>query len=68
MTRLGANTVPFDGFDFRTAMAHIKWAGHDGAWVSAINGMCGRLCLDNGRVQAPGERQPPMVGSLAGHE
>ncbi len=52
MFSLGVNTVLFGGFDFRTAMEHIKWAGYDGAEISAIKGMCEHLCLDNWRAQA----------------
>ena len=52
MIKLGVNTVLFGGYDFRTAMEHIKWAGYDGAEISAIQGMCEHLCLDNWRSQA----------------
>jgi sugar phosphate isomerase/epimerase len=52
MIKLGVNTVLFGGFDFRTAMEHIKWAGYDGAEISAIKGMCEHLCLDNWQAQA----------------
>lgn len=52
MIRLGVNTVLFGGFDLRTAMQHIKWAGYDGAEVSAIKGMCEHLNLDDWRGQA----------------
>ncbi len=52
MIKLGVNTVLFGGYDFRTAMEHIKWAGYDGAEISAIQGMCEHLCLDNWRAQA----------------
>lgn len=46
MIKLGVNTVLFGGFDFRTAMEHIKWAGYDAVEISAIKGMCEHLCLD----------------------
>lgn len=46
MIRLGVNTVLFGGFDLRTAMQHIKWAGYDAAELSAIQGMCEHLNLD----------------------
>jgi sugar phosphate isomerase/epimerase len=52
MIQLGVNTVLFGGFDYRTAMEHIKWAGYDGAEISAIKGMCEHLCLDNWKAQA----------------
>ncbi len=52
MIKLGVNTVLFGGFDFRTAMEHIKWAGYDGVEISAIKGMCEHLCLDDWRAQA----------------
>jgi sugar phosphate isomerase/epimerase len=50
--KLGVNTVLFGGFDLRTAMQHIKWAGYDAAEVSAIKGMCEHLNLDEWRKQA----------------
>jgi len=53
MIRLGVNTVLFCGYDFRTAMEHIKRAGYDGAEISAIQGMCEHLCLDRWRQDAP---------------
>ncbi len=52
MIKLGANTVLFAGFDLRTAMQHLKWAGFDGAEISAIKGMCEHLDLDNWKSQA----------------
>ncbi|MBI5095994.1 MAG: sugar phosphate isomerase/epimerase [Candidatus Hydrogenedentes bacterium] len=52
MIKLGVNTVLFGGFDFRTAMEHIKWAGYDAAEVSAIKGMCEHLCLDTWKRDA----------------
>lgn len=52
MVKLGVNTVLFGKHDFRTAMQHIKWAGYDGAEISALKGMCEHLCLDRWREQA----------------
>jgi sugar phosphate isomerase/epimerase len=52
MIKLGANTVLFGAYDFRTAMQHLKWAGCDGAEISAIKGMCEHLCLDDWKNQA----------------
>lgn len=50
--QLGVNTVLFGGFDLRTALQHIKWAGYDAAEISAIKGMCEHLCLDTWRQGA----------------
>ena len=52
MIQLGVNTVLFGKHDFRTAMEHIKWAGFDGAEISAIKGMCEQLCLDSWKQDA----------------
>lgn len=52
MIKLGVNTVLFQGFDLRTALEHIKWAGFDAAEISAIKGMCEHLELDRWRSQA----------------
>lgn len=52
MIKLGVNTVLFGGYDFRTAMEHIKWAGYDAAEISAIKGMCEHLCLDTWKKDA----------------
>lgn len=52
MIKLGVNTVLFGKHDFRTAMQHIKWAGYDGAEISALKGMCEHLCLDRWKAQA----------------
>jgi len=52
MIKLGVNTVLFGKHDFRTAMDHIKWAGFDGAEISALKGMCEHLCLDDWKNQA----------------
>ncbi len=51
MIKLGVNTVLFQGFDLRTALEHIKWAGFDAAEISAIKGMCEHLELDRWRSQ-----------------
>ena len=52
MIKLGVNTVLFACTDVRTALEHIKWAGFDGAEISAIKGMCEHLDLDNWKAQA----------------
>jgi sugar phosphate isomerase/epimerase len=52
MIKLGVNTVLFGGFDLRTALQHIKWAGYDAAEISAIKGMCEHLNLDEWKSQA----------------
>lgn len=52
MIKLGANTVLFAGYDLDTALKHIAWAGYDGAELSAIEGMCEHLELDNWKAQA----------------
>jgi sugar phosphate isomerase/epimerase len=51
MIKLGANTVLFAGYDLDTALKHIAWAGYDGAELSAIQGMCEHLELDNWKSQ-----------------
>jgi sugar phosphate isomerase/epimerase len=51
MIKLGANTVLFAGYDLDTALKHISWAGYDGAELSAIQGMCEHLVLDNWKSQ-----------------
>jgi sugar phosphate isomerase/epimerase len=52
MVKVGVNTVLFGKYDFRTAMKHVKWAGYDGAEISAIKGMCEHLCLDSWKKDA----------------
>jgi len=52
MMKLGVNTVLFGGFDLRTALQHIKWAGYAAAEISAIKGMCEHLCLDTWKRDA----------------
>ncbi len=46
MINLGVNTVLFAGFDLEIAMEQIAWAGYDGVELSAIQGMCEHLDLD----------------------
>jgi sugar phosphate isomerase/epimerase len=50
--KLGVNSVLFGGFDFATAAKYIKAAGYDGVEISAIQGMCEHLELDNWKAQA----------------
>ena len=52
MITLGVNTVLFAGYDLKTALQHIAWAGYDGAELSAIKGMCEHLVLDEWESQA----------------
>ena len=52
MIKLGANTVLFAGFDLETAFKHIHLAGYDGVELSAIQGMCEHLELDDWQTQA----------------
>ena len=52
MITLGANTVLFAGYDVDTALRHISLAGYEGAELSAIQGMCEHLVLDDWRSQA----------------
>lgn len=52
MIKLGVNSVLFAGFDFATAAKTIKTAGYDGVEISAIQGMCEHLELDNWKAQA----------------
>jgi len=47
MIKLGVNTVLFQQQDVATAMRHIAWAGYDGVEISAIQGMCEHLRLDD---------------------
>lgn len=56
MIKLGVNTVLFAGYDLRTALQHIKWAGYDAAEISAIQGMCEHLNLDTWKQDAAGIR------------
>jgi sugar phosphate isomerase/epimerase len=52
MIQLGVNSVLFGGYDFETAVKHIKLAGYDGLEISAIKGMCEHLDLDRWGQQA----------------
>ena len=55
MIKLGVNTVLFggNGLDaLETAMKHLAWAGLDGAELSALQGMCEHLTLDEWEQQA----------------
>ena len=52
MITLGANTVLFAGYDLETALGHIALAGYEGAELSAIQGMCEHLVLDDWRSRA----------------
>lgn len=51
MIRLGVNSVLFKAFPYRTAAEMIKKCGYDGVEISAIQGMCEHLNLDNWREQ-----------------
>ena len=55
--RLGVNTVLFKPFALREAMEAIKRAGYDGVELSAIQGMCEHLVLDDWEAQAEGIRR-----------
>ena len=52
MIRLGVNSVLYKQWDFATAARHIAKCGYDGVEISAIQGMCEHLLLDNWREQA----------------
>lgn len=55
MIRLGVNTVLFGGQGLEaleTAMKHLALAGYDGVELSAIQGMCEHLVLDEWEKQA----------------
>jgi sugar phosphate isomerase/epimerase len=49
--KLGVNTVLFKDFTLREAFAAISRAGYDGVELSAIQGMCEHLVLDDWQVQ-----------------
>jgi len=51
--KLGVNTVLFKAFPVEEAMKAIKRAGYDGVELSAIQGMCEHLYLDNWQESAP---------------
>ena len=50
--QLGVNTVLFKDSTLREAFAAIQKAGYDGVEISAIEGMCEHLALDNWQAQA----------------
>ena len=52
MIRLGANSVLFSGFDFRTASQNIARCGYDGIELSAVKNMCEHLELEKWKTQA----------------
>ena len=49
--KLGVNSVLFKAFSFAEAARVIKLAGYDGVEISAIQGMCEHLDLDNWKAQ-----------------
>jgi len=49
--KLGVNSVLFKAFPFAEAARAIKLAGYDGVEISAIQGMCEHLDLDNWKAQ-----------------
>ena len=51
MIQLGVNTVLFKPFSFAEAAKAIALAGYDGLEISAIQGMCEHLDLDNYKAQ-----------------
>lgn len=51
MIQLGVNSVLFKAFSFAEAARAIALAGFDGVEISAIQGMCEHLNLDNYRAQ-----------------
>ena len=51
MVKLGVNTVLFKDFTFREAAEAIKKAGYDGLEISAIEGMCEHLNLNDWKSQ-----------------
>ncbi len=53
MIKLGVNTVLFKPFSVVEAMQAAKLAGFDGVELSAIQGMCEHLVLDDWRNSAP---------------
>lgn len=52
MIKLGVNSVLFKEFDFATAARHIALSGYDGVEISAIEGMCEHLQLNDWKPQA----------------
>lgn len=57
MIKLGVNSVLFQGFNLDVAMQCIAWAGYDGIELSAIQGMCEHLVLDDWQPQADAIRK-----------
>ena len=51
MIQLGVNSVLFKAFSFEEAAKAIALAGFDGVEISAIQGMCEHLDLDNYKAQ-----------------
>ncbi|TVY08193.1 sugar phosphate isomerase/epimerase family protein [Paenibacillus cremeus] len=51
MIKLGVNSVLFKEFDFATAAKHIALCGYDGVEISAIEGMCEHLALNEWKSQ-----------------
>jgi sugar phosphate isomerase/epimerase len=51
MIKLGVNSVLFKAFSFAEAAKAIKKAGYDGVEISAIQGMCEHLDLNNFKSQ-----------------
>ena len=49
--KLGVNTVLFKKFSVREAVLMAKRAGYDGVELSAIQGMCEHLVLDEWEKQ-----------------
>ncbi|HEY2173401.1 MAG TPA: sugar phosphate isomerase/epimerase [Mycobacteriales bacterium] len=60
--KLGCNTVVFGGFDLRTALEHVAFAGYAHVELAAISGMCEHLDADAGAPEI--RRVSEMV---AGH-
>ena len=52
MIQLGVNTVLFKDFSFAEACEAIARAGYDGVEISAIQGMCEHVVLDDWKAQA----------------
>lgn len=50
--KIGVNTVLFKDFSLRETFAAVQKAGYDGVELSAIQGMCEHLVLDNWQAQA----------------
>jgi sugar phosphate isomerase/epimerase len=65
MVKLGVNSVLFKDYDFETAAKHIAMCGYDGVELSAIQGMCEHLELDNWRAQADDIKRIAEANGLA---